>query len=93
MPLGWGGEKGVEARLDAELLAAAVQILQHDGKERKMGDLFTEALSANHKLAYFFRASDTNDKAHFNALFKPAVMAENHIVKTCGNPVKYQYQG
>ena len=93
MPLGWGGEKGVEARLDAALLAAAVQILQHDGKERKMADLLAEVLSANHKLADFFRATDTNDKARFNALFKPAVMAENHIVKTCGNPVKYQYQG
>ena len=91
--LNWGGQAGIKKRLDAALVAAAVQILQHDGEPHKMSNLFNEVLNANPKLAGFFRASNTNDKSRFNRLFKPAIMAENHIVKVCGRPVEYQYQG
>ena len=93
MPLGWGGEKGVEARLDAALLAAAVRMLQKDGKEHKMADIFAETLAADPKLAALFSAGSASYKARFNKLITPKVMAENHIAQTCGKPVTWQYQG
>ena len=93
MPKGWGGEKGVEARLDAALLAAAVTMLQQDGKERKMSDIFKETLSANPKLAALFSVGSAAHKSRFNKLITPEVMAENHIAKVCGKPVTWQYQG
>ena len=92
MPKDWGGSNGVEARLDAALLAAALQTLMKDGNPHKMSDILKDALIANAKLAALFRAGDLNDKARFNKLVTPEVMAENHIVKTCGRPVTWQYQ-
>ncbi len=93
MPLGWGGKKGVEARLDAELLAAAVAMLQKDGNPHKMADIFAETLASNEKLAALFSAGNSAHQARFNKLITPEVMAENHIAKTCGRPVTWQYQG
>lgn len=93
MPLGWGGSKGVEARLDAELLSAAVAWLQKDGEAHKAATVFEEVLNAHSKLAVLFRAKDAKDSARFKKLFAPAVLAENGIAKTCGSPVKYQYRG
>ena len=34
-----------------------------------------------------------DDKARFNKLITPKVMAKNHIAQTCGKPVTWQYQG
>ena len=93
MPLGWGGEKGVEARLDAALRAAAVNLLQKDGKAHKMADLFKDTLSFEKKLGDFFSPGDSKDKARFNALITLEVMEENHIEKISGRPVTWQYQG
>ena len=93
MPLGWGGKAGVEARLDAALLATAVAMLQKDGKEHRMADIFKETLASNEKLAALFSADNSNHQARFNKLITPEVMEENHITKTCGRPVTWQYQG
>ncbi len=93
MPLGWGGKKGVEARLDTALVAAAVAMLQNDGKERRMADIFKETLASNERLAALFSADNSAHQARFNKLIGPEVMAENHIAKTCGRPVTWQYQG
>ena len=43
--------------------------------------------------AALFRKGDPKDKARFNKLITPEVMAENNIAKTCGKPITYQYQG
>ena len=93
MPKGWGGEAGVEARLDAALLAAAVAMIQQDGKPHKMADIFKDTLTADHKLAALFSVGNSSHKARFNKLISPEVMAENNIAKTCGKPVKWKYQG
>lgn len=91
--LGWGGEAGVEARLDAALLAAAVAMIQKDGKPHKMADIFKDTLAADPKLAALFSSGNSSHKARFNGLISPEVMAENNIAKTCGKPITYQYQG
>ena len=83
----------MEARLDAALLAAAVQLLQNDGKPHKMADLFGATLTFEKKLGDFFSTGDSKDKARFNALITPQVMEENRIDKICGRPVTWQYQG
>ena len=93
MPKGWGGEKGGEARLAAALLAAAVQMLQKDGKEHKMSDIFAETLAANPKLAALFSVGSAAQKSRFNKLITPDVLSENNIAKICGKPVTWQYQG
>ena len=93
MRKGWGGKSGVESRLDAALIAAAVAMLQNDGKEHKMADIFKETLTFDEKLAALFSAGNSSHQARFNKLIGPEVMAENHIVKTCGRPVTWQYQG
>lgn len=93
IPKGWGGEKGVEARLDAALLAVAVTMLQKDGKEHKMSDIFAETLAANPKLAALFSVGSAAQKSRFNKLITPQVLSENNIAKVCGKPVTWQYQG
>ena len=95
MPKGWCGENGVnvDARLDAALLAAAVQMIQKDGKPHKISDIFKDTLAAEPKLAAFFSAGNSSHQARFNKLITPGVMAENHIAKTCGKPITWQYQG
>ncbi len=45
------------------------------------------------KLAALFSAGNSSHQARFNKLIGPEVMAENHIAKTCGRPVTWQYQG
>lgn len=89
MTAGWGGEVGVEARFDAELLKRAIEILQKDTAEHKSGDVFVKALEDD-KLGDFFSAKD---KTRFNRLFTDEVLAENGIAKKCGRPITWQYQG
>lgn len=91
--LNWGGQVGIEKRLDAALLAATVEMLQQDGEPHKMTDLYKDTLAADEKLSKIFRAGDAKAKTHFNKLITPQVMAENHIAKISGKPVTYQYQG
>ena len=45
------------------------------------------------KLAALFSVGNSAHQARFNKLITPEVMEENHIVKTCGRPVTWQYQG
>lgn len=91
--LNWGGQAGIEKRLDVALLAAAVEMLQQDGEPHKMTDLYKDTLAADEKLSKIFRAGDAKAKTHFNKLITPQVLAENHIAKICGKPITYQYQG
>ena len=97
MRLGWGGRdlahspSAVESRLDAALVAAAVAMIQKDGREHKMADIFKETLASDEKLAALFSADNSNHQSRFNKLISPQVMAENHIVKTCGRPVTWQF--
>lgn len=91
--LNWGGQVGIEKRLDAALLAATVAMLQQDGEPHKMTDLYKDTLAADEKLSKIFRAGDAKAKTHFNKLITPQVLAENHIAKISGKPITYQYQG
>lgn len=93
MPLGWGGEIGVEARLDAELLKSAIELLMRDGNKRKMTDLFADVLATREELGDFFRVGDTNDKARFSRLFTDEVLEANGIEKVCGRPITFRYKG
>ena len=92
MTAGWGGEVGVEARFDAELLKRAIEMLQKDTAEHKSEDVFTKILEDD-KLGDFFSAAYPKDKTRFNGLFADQVLAENGIAKTCGRPITWQYQG
>lgn len=99
MPKGWGGEGGeeekkacVEARLDAALLAEAVQFLQGDNEPHKATDLFVNILEKE-ELGDFFSAKFSKDLARFNGLFTDEVLAANGIKKVCGRPITFQYQG
>ena len=89
MTAGWGGEVGVEARFDAELLKRAIEILQKDTAEHKSEDVLAKILE-DEKLGDFFSAKD---KTRFNRLFTDEVLAENGIAKKCGRPITWQYQG
>lgn len=92
MTAGWGGEAGVEARFDAELLKRAIEILQKDTAEHKSEEVFAKILEDD-KLGDFFSAAYPKDKTRFNGLFTDQVLAENGIAKTCGRPITWQYQG
>ena len=50
-------------------------------------------MASDEKLAALFSADNSNHQARFNKLITPEVMEENHIAKTCGRPVTWQYQG
>ena len=92
MTAGWGGEAGVEARFDAELLRRAIEILQKDTAEHKSEDVFTKMLE-DEKLGDFFSAAYPKDKTRSNGLFTDQVLAENGIAKKCGRPITWLYQG
>jgi len=62
-------------------------------------DLYADFIATIEKSPKYFGLDEIygrnlkDAKARFNALITPKVMVENNIVKTCGRPVTWQYQG
>ena len=92
MPAGWGGDVGVEARFDAELLKRAIEILQKDTAEHMSEDVFAKILE-DEKLGDFFSAAYSKDKTRFKSLFTEEVLEQNGIVKRGRKTITWQYQG
>ncbi len=83
---GWATDE--EARLNQELLCAAVDLLQRERREMKTEAILDLLLFEQPRFRDFFTKADTT---HLNQLLTDEILTANDITVVCKKPVTYLY--
>lgn len=83
---GWATDE--DARLDQELLSAAIDLLQRERQAMKTEAILDLILSEQPRFRDFFTKADTT---HLNHLLADEILTANDITVVCKKPVTYLY--